>query len=378
MNNTFNKPGRIHSLDALRATMMMLGIVLHSTETYSVGIDLGWPRDPNSSHILMNYLNSLIHLFRMPLFFLMAGFFGALLFYQRSPLAMLQNRFKRIILPFIAFLILFHPLLIRIIRNTVNTFQTEIDPVLVTPSLVPQITYHLWFLYYLILISAFTFVLAKILRRRPGLSQKVKWAFEWLMTHRTFFVLIFSVIIFALLVWMWNYWASTPLGFIPDLKIFIFYTLFYLMGWLLFCSKHLLQHFTKNDWLLVCLGLFIFTLKYIYIDEIGDIAYGALNAIIIWFFVFGITGLFVRYGSNYSSRGRYISDSSYWVYLVHLPLTIWIPSLISDWPLPALIKFLIVAGVTTFICFLSYHFLVRSSFIGMFLNGKKLTMKRTT
>ena len=113
MNNHL-KTERIHSLDALRATMMMLGIVLHSTETYSVGYDGIWPHDPNSSHILMNFLNSFIHLFRMPSFFLIAGFFGALLFYERGVGSMLKNRFKRLVLPFLVFLVLLHPIIILI------------------------------------------------------------------------------------------------------------------------------------------------------------------------------------------------------------------------------------------------------------------------
>ena len=95
MNSAINKTERLHSLDALRAIMMMLGIVLHSTELYSVGDDAFFPKDPNTSHISLNYIFGIIHIFRMPIFFLIAGFFGALLFYERGAEAMIKNRFSR-------------------------------------------------------------------------------------------------------------------------------------------------------------------------------------------------------------------------------------------------------------------------------------------
>jgi hypothetical protein len=63
------------------------------------------------------------------------------------------------------------------------------------------------------------------------------------------------------------------------------------------------------------------------------------------------------------------------VYLLHLPLTVIIPGLIADWNIPATFKFLFVVSITTVICFVTYHYLVRSSFIGEFLNGRKYTKK---
>jgi len=377
MNNETLKTDRIHSLDALRATMMMLGIVLHSTETYSVGYDGVWPHDPYDSHILMNFLNSLIHLFRMPSFFLIAGFFGAMLFYERGPVKMLNNRVKRLVLPFIVFLLLLHPIIIWSVSFTEEALHTKVDETLTTLTIMPQITYHLWFLYYLILITAISYGLALGLKKVPVFTHRIKKTYEWFITHRFVFVLVFSIITFAMLVWMWEYWAPTPLQFSPDIKLILFYGMFYGLGWLLYKSKQLLPRFMKHDWLLVIIGTVIFTVKFIFKDEVGDIVYGLLNAIVIWFFIFGITGLFMRYFSNHSYSGRYISDSSYWVYLMHLPLTLIIPGLIVEWPIPALVKFLIVMISTTIICFVSYHYLVRGTFIGAFLNGRKYAIGKT-
>lgn len=375
MKITFMKTERIHSLDALRAIMMLLGIVLHSTEPYSLGDDIFWAKDPNAQGLSLNYIFGIIHIFRMPVFFLIAGFFGALLFYERGPVAMLKNRFFRIVLPFIVFVLLLHPVIIWSFDYMSETFQDKISPVLTTLTTLPQITYHLWFLYYLIFITAASFLLALLFRKTPSFTTKITRSFEWFMWRRALFIPLFSMIIFLMLVWMWDTWAPTSVLFTPDIKVLLFYSIFYFLGWVLFKSKHLLTGMMRGDWLFLAGAVLIFTLRFFFRSYVDDVLYGALNAIIIWFFVFGITGLFVRYASGHSPKMRYVSDASYWVYLIHLPLVALFSALIVDWSVPAFVKFLIVSLLTTVVCFTSYHYLIRNSFVGKFLNGKRYPLK---
>jgi fucose 4-O-acetylase-like acetyltransferase len=101
------KTERIHALDSLRAIMMLLGIVLHTAMTYA-DTDFspgGWIlKDIGSTDISNDYIYYVIHSFRMQTFFVVAGFFASLLFYERSPIKMIKNRISRIVLPFIVFL----------------------------------------------------------------------------------------------------------------------------------------------------------------------------------------------------------------------------------------------------------------------------------
>ncbi|MBO3696986.1 acyltransferase family protein [Roseivirga sp. E12] len=369
------KSQRLHSLDALRAVMMLLGIVLHATEPYSLGKDPFWAKDPNGTHISMNYIFGIIHIFRMPIFFMVAGFFGSMLFYDRGPRLMIKNRVKRILFPFVVFLLLLHPILITVWTFTSETMRVGITSIMTTMTWLPEVTYHLWFLYYLLMITALSFGLATLLKRAPGFTKRVVRVFEWLMRRKVIFIMLFSIILFLMLVWMWDTWISTPLSFAPDVPVLLAYSMFYFIGWVLFKSKHFLDNMMRNDWLFTLLGVTVFTLRFVFRPYIDDVLYGALNAITVWFFVFGISGLFIRYASRYSARMRYVSDASYWVYLIHLPLTGLIPAFIFDWPIPVFAKFLIVVIVTTVICFTTYHFLVRSTFIGKFLNGRKYPRK---
>ncbi|WP_455170471.1 acyltransferase family protein, partial [Aegicerativicinus sediminis] len=94
MKNQPRKTERIHSLDSLRAIMMLLGLVIHSAITYGV-VDYGnsWSlKDPNTIQSSNDFIVFFIHAYRMQIFFAVAGFFGAMLFYERRPLKMVKNR----------------------------------------------------------------------------------------------------------------------------------------------------------------------------------------------------------------------------------------------------------------------------------------------
>ena len=94
---------RSHAFDNLRAIIMWLGIVLHvsisHTTLYSPHII--W-KDRETSPIA-DVLILWLHNFRNPMFFMLAGFFCALLIKKYGLKGMLKNRFKRISLPFLIF-----------------------------------------------------------------------------------------------------------------------------------------------------------------------------------------------------------------------------------------------------------------------------------
>ena len=67
---------RYHAFDSLRAAMMLLGLVIHSAMGYvTFPTDRVWPfKDPHPSTVF-DLLVTFIHTFRMPVFFVIAGFF---------------------------------------------------------------------------------------------------------------------------------------------------------------------------------------------------------------------------------------------------------------------------------------------------------------
>ena len=105
---------RYHDLDALRAFAMLLGIVLHGLLSF-IETPL-WPaQDRYSNDEAYGLALHGIHGFRMQLFFLISGFFTAMLWQRRGLVALLKHRALRIVLPMVLGLLVTWPLVISVV-----------------------------------------------------------------------------------------------------------------------------------------------------------------------------------------------------------------------------------------------------------------------
>src|SRR5262245_55738816 len=75
---------------------MLLGIVLHAALSF---IPSGWIVADRHQDAAYGVLVSGIHGFRMPIFFVMSGFFSAMLLQRRGVGALIKPRFRRVFLP---------------------------------------------------------------------------------------------------------------------------------------------------------------------------------------------------------------------------------------------------------------------------------------
>ena len=76
---------------------MLLGIVLHASLPYFSrigGFESVWPADDDQS-VLLFLLFDFIHAWRMPAFFLLAGFFAHLVLARRSTSVFILDRLNR-------------------------------------------------------------------------------------------------------------------------------------------------------------------------------------------------------------------------------------------------------------------------------------------
>jgi peptidoglycan/LPS O-acetylase OafA/YrhL len=99
-------------------------------------------------------------------------------------------------------------------------------------------------------------------------------------------------------------------------------------------------------------------------------------ALAIWTTTFAVIGIALRFLAGFSAARRYLADASYWLYLIHMPIVMALQVAVSqlDWPWP--VKFGGILLVALSVMFASYQLLVRYSFIGAVLNGRR--MRRDT
>ena len=77
---------------------MLLGIALHSALAY-LAAGSGWPVVDSATSPILDDVVAIIHGFRMPLFFVLSGFFAAMLWQKRGLRGLLKHRTKRILVP---------------------------------------------------------------------------------------------------------------------------------------------------------------------------------------------------------------------------------------------------------------------------------------
>jgi peptidoglycan/LPS O-acetylase OafA/YrhL len=98
---------RRSDLDALRAGAMLLGIVLHASLSF---FPTYWMVTDTRQNDIFGIVFSAIHGFRMPLFFVMSGYFSAMLLHRRGRGALIKHRFRRVFLPLMVGLFTIVPL----------------------------------------------------------------------------------------------------------------------------------------------------------------------------------------------------------------------------------------------------------------------------
>ena len=99
---------RRSDLDALRAGAMLLGIVLHASLSF---FPSNWMVTDTRQNDIFGIVFSAIHGFRMPLFFVISGYFSAMLLHRRGRGALIKHRFLRVFLPLIVGLFTIVPLM---------------------------------------------------------------------------------------------------------------------------------------------------------------------------------------------------------------------------------------------------------------------------
>jgi glucan biosynthesis protein C len=386
LNNT-----RIHGLDALRGVLMMLGVVMHAAV-------FSFPFTDKPSQDLMGLSADVIHIFRMPAFFLIAGFFGALLWKRRGPRAMLKNRGARIALPLAGFAVVLWPIVE--FAGSFNRVVKEgaIDPGAQAWGAVsdrlfpPGHLHHLWFLYHLAIISLVVGAAVSVMHRRPivrlqALGSRTLEIVRTTAQRPWRCVAVFgslNVLWFALLGWQE---VPTSVTWDPDPIVVFYYLLVYSLGWMLFVADVDLDSFKIKAWKLMGFGGVCVLMRgggYGLLEMHPDAAFfqsweSSLGIVLKILgsgfgavaFTRGLLGVFLRHAGSGTPFWRYISDSSYWVYLIHLPLTMILPALLSGWEAPMLLRWVITMVLVTGISLVTYDAAVRPGPLGRFLNGRR-------
>ncbi len=242
---------------------------------------------------------------------------------------------------------------------------------------------HLWFLWYLAwLVAAFAIVVwaaGRMGSRAPRLPALLVvtpalylWAVPLTMAFQYFMGVEGQFAVFG---------TDTYTGLLPAPHVLIYYGIFFTFGAVYFGHNEGGARIGRWWQATLPLALIVFlagiTLTH---PEDGGAAQGweraaslFLQAAFAWMMTLGLMGLFhAVLGQQGNARVRYLSDASYWLYLMHLPLIIALQAVAQDWPLPAGVKLALLIAVTGGVLLLIYEWGVRYTPLGTLLNGRRV------
>lgn len=374
---------RLHALDHLRAVAMLLGIALHAGISFMT-LPFPWAARDVSRHWSFDPVIGLIHGFRMQLFFFIAGFFARLVCERLGVWKFAKHRLQRIGVPFVLGMVVLVPMLGWLwmwgMARMDPPMKLPMDP----PKSWTQIpTAHLWFLQYLLGFYTLAVAGAGLVRWVPGtLLAAVDRAFDWLMQSKARLLLLVPLSMVCL-------WDGPALGeveqagvsLMPKLRVVGYYGLFFAVGWWLHRRRAelgRLREGLKWGFAGALLALVVHWAVLVAQPKAGQPNFLTLKlaglagaAAYAWLMTFAVTGWFLRFTGQHQTWMRYLADASYWCYLIHLPLVVWLQVLVAKWPVNGWVKFTGINLVAMLLLLLTYQWFVRYTWIGRLLNGPR-------
>ncbi|WP_422928282.1 acyltransferase family protein [Singulisphaera sp. PoT] len=460
---------RYHALDSLRAAAMLLGVLYHALifrfifSGKQVMMNPGFPR---------RWTLEWMHSFRMPLFFLISGFFGAMMFEKYGAKLFVRRRWSRIGIPMLFGLLTLSPLsaisFMFVVDMTASSKKdAKLAEALAKPDAspakakdAPAITSkdatpekepkaaaeakalaasevdlkakgqepasskaaskppgggddspfdmppppptiarrligdaaglfslgHFWFLWYLLVfVTVMPLVVMGLERLSPRISPERFEQSGLLLIRRGLMPMVLGVVSIPAL-----YLAPAPFGWslgtpvagglpFPDFAIRYdpelgFYFLYFAAGWCLYVMREGLPNLAKAWIPNLIIGTVAFTIAtqasstyftkpttphYGWIKVGTYVAYCLGQA----FTALGFLGLFERYCNRPSRTGRYLADTAFWVYVIHLPLVSISLGLFKPLHLHWVLDGLCTAGLSTAVALLLYQYVVRHTFL---------------
>ena len=181
---------------------------------------------------------------------------------------------------------------------------------------------------------------------------------------------------------------DTSAGLVPMPHVLAYYAIFFGFGVLYYGAEDDAGRAGRWWWLSIPIALLIvFPLGMVFTfaeappldwmsPEAIRLTVGLIQVSYTWLMVFGSMGLFRRLLTSDRRSMCYVSDSSYWLYLAHVPLIIAAQLYVRAWDLPASVKFMLICVASTAVLLLSYQWCVRYTPIGTLLNGRRVRPKR--
>ena len=357
---------RYHNLDFLRAFAMMMGLFMHAPLLFwqpdfakVFGIENIAPAE-EWINIIGRYINN----WRMPLFFLLSGFFSILIIKRKGTSQFIRDRVVRVGL-------------------TCLVFSSLYD---IADGRFDFTTHHLWFLYELII---FVFCFSFLYRVKT-----IKDLFDRKISTQIFLILFVWLVATVPVANILNNWWH-PLAWKPsttyfDLKLgnLVYYFSYFLIGVIFYSNQHIFTKLKDGKVVLIIgiLAVLAFLLRVqsdyfivgdAHLKDLAQMQFDPVMVIcnslligvntILWcLFFIGLTSKFI---ASSSAILRWFVELSYPIYIIHIIPIVMMSALFyrAGFSQPIVFVLTIIAGFI--VCVVLYYSLIKFTPLNWLING---------
>jgi len=349
---------RLHYIDNLRWMCILVLFPLHAAFVFCAG----W----YGYYILSDYPSTAAHLFAvavepwiMPLLFCIAGLSAKFALQTRTPLVYLKERVTKLLVPFLAGLVLVCPVIAYYALkfhtgysgsfagafvHFFSSLQNEQGPVGVTGDFSVD---HLWFIIFLFVISVAALGVILLGRRQVRLRLNPN------TVHLPVLVLLFIPF------WLLNYAGINVAGY----SIVSYFAMF-LIGYYLLAMDSA-RAIMEKHWAVLVAAWIILTVGVMWIYGIllghGEVFWGQSPLYVItgWMGVLALMGAGKHLFDTRNAFATYMSTASYPVYIIHQAVLVAVAYYVVMLAIPPVVQFLIIVLLSLGLTFGCYEVLRR-------------------
>jgi glucan biosynthesis protein C len=353
---------RLHYLDWLRVLAILMVFLFHAVHPFDFG---DWQIKNLEQSEIITIILTLLGLWGMPFFFLVAGAGSWFALERRTARQYISERFKRLLIPFVVGTLLFSPIQMYLewknkFQNGVlsipfqqyvdNEFQPFNPLTLHYPGFTPGwfgFGFHLWFLAFLFFFALITLPLFRWLK--SGAGKQLVSRLARLSEKRggiLLFILPLAVVQFIL----------EPI--FPkehDWGDFILQMCFFIVGYVLYADPRFIRALRRDRWLLLTLGLLIVLgLLGMYMAELPVMAWSETPYTLEFYLVHSLaTGVAVCFTLTMLFVGmRFLDFTNHWLqyaqeaalpfFILHQPVIIVLAFFVVQWEASIAVKLPVV------------------------------------
>jgi len=323
-----------------------------------------------------------LHLWRMPLLFLVSGVGTYYAIGRRTSWEYLKERFTRLYIPFTVGFFTLVPLMVYVERIPKYSSFLEFIPHMFDggPYPVGNISWHhLWFILYLFVISLL--ITPFLNYTKSGHYNMVRGKMIHIVSKRWGLNWLLAIIILSQLI-LRQYFPKSTHALYNDWAYFTYYLIFFLSGFMLFTSDKVVKTLSNNRRLYlyqtILATIILFSLPSIFGQSsiVQDYSRGITEIIISLSCGLTAIGYFKRYFNKDHKSRKVMNEAIYPFYLLHQPALIFVGYVVLKWDVSYGMQAVLITLISLVSIIITYWFIIRKfNFLRISFGLKRMEKK---